>query len=283
MVDATQIERSLGRGGTTIGDVFKVSVPRTDVRVTLDGFEIVPFMGLTSWAAFRRGPHGVTVMGDIVVLEDEINGAVSAAIDGAVYVTALHNHFVREQPRLMFMHIEATADEVTLARGVRRILDAIETVRQAHPRPRSTGKVSSTLSADRIEAIVAVKGDFQDGVLKFTLGRPDVPIVCTRCGNLDINTAMGYNTWAAFQGTDDHAGLCGDFTMLESEVHRVIGVLRTGTIEVIAVHNHMFFEEPRTIFLHYWGVGRAEDLARTFRRALDEQQRREHDQACHPS
>ncbi len=283
MVDATQIERSLGRSGTMIGDVFKVSVPRTDVKVTLDGFEIVPFMGLTSWAAFRRGPHGVTVMGDIVALEDEINGAVSAAIDGALYVTALHNHFVREQPRVMFIHIEATADEATLARGVRRVLDGIEAVRLVNPLPRSSGKVSSALSVDGIEAIVAANGEFRDGVLKFTLGRPDVPLVCTRCGNLDINAAMGYNTWAAFQGTDDHAAACGDFTMLEPEVHRVIGVLRAGTIEVIAVHNHMFFEEPRTIFLHYWGVGRAEDLARTFRRALSEQQRSKPDQACHPS
>ncbi len=272
MLDTQAIESITGLKGQTTGDVLKLSVPRKEVRVTLEGFEIVPFMGLTSWVALREGPHHTTLMGDIVVLEDEIRGAMSAAIQSGLYVTALHNHFVREQPRAMFMHIEGTLDEMALANGARKILDAIENVRDAHPVEPAAKEVHSQLDTGALEPIVGHKGEFKDGVFKFTLGRPTVPLVCTRCGNLDIDAAMGYNTWAAFQGTQERAAVCGDFAMLENEVHLVIRELHAGNIDVVAVHNHMFFEDPRIIFLHYWGIGRASDLASTFKRALDQQQ-----------
>src|SRR6266516_1955460 len=125
MLNIQAIESRTGLKGQTTGDVLKLSVPRKEVRVSLDGFEIIPFMGLTSWVAFRQGPHHVTLMGDIVVLEDEIKGAMAAAIQSGLYVTALHNHFVREQPRVMFMHIEGTEDEATLAAGTQKIFAAI--------------------------------------------------------------------------------------------------------------------------------------------------------------
>src|SRR5438552_12147378 len=126
MLNTRVIESTTGIKGQTAGDVLKLSVPRKEVRVSLDGFEIVPFMGLTSWIAFRQGPHHVTLMGDIVVLEDEIHGAMAAAIHSDLYVTALHNHFVREQPRVMFMHVEGTADEAALAKGAQQIFAAIK-------------------------------------------------------------------------------------------------------------------------------------------------------------
>src|SRR6266700_8245565 len=116
MLNIQAIESITGLKGQTTGDVLKLSVPRNEARVTLDGFEIIPFMGLTSWVAFRQGPHHVTLMGDIVLLEDEIGAAVSAAIESGLYVTALHNHFVRDQPPVLFMHVEATFDEPTLGR-----------------------------------------------------------------------------------------------------------------------------------------------------------------------
>jgi hypothetical protein len=271
MLDQQTLEAIIGIGGTVIGDVLKISAPRNDLRVTVDGFEIIPFMGLTSWGAFRKGPQQTTVMGDIVLLEDEVGAAVSAAIEAGLYVTALHNHFVREQPSVRFMHIEATADEATLGRGVRSILQAIGAVRHAHPVAPALKEVASDLDSKRLEEIVGATGDLKDGVFKFTLGRPDVPVKCSRCGGLEINSAMGYNTWAAFQGTRERAAVCGDFAMLELEVAPIIRELRAGGIEVVAVHNHMFFEEPRIVFLHYWGVGKAAELAAVFRRALDTQ------------
>src|SRR6266487_994434 len=272
MVLNTQvIQSTTGIKGQTTGDVFKLSVPRKEVRVSLDGFEIVPFMGLTSWVAFRQGPHHVTLMGDIVVLEDEIHDAMAAAIQSDLYVTALHNHFVREQPRVMFMHIEGTADEAALAMGTQKIFAAIRGVRQQRPVEPAAGNVNSSLDTERLAKIVEHRGEGKDGVFKFVLGRPTVPVVCTRCGELDIDAAMGYNTWAAFQGTVAPAAVCGDFAMLENEVHLVIRELQAGNIAVVAVHNHMFFEEPRTIFLHYWGIGPAHELAQTFQRALGTQ------------
>src|SRR5712691_12447130 len=129
MLNIQAIESTMGLKGQTMGDVLKLSVPRKEVRVTLDGFEIIPFMGLTSWVAFRQGSHHATLMGDIVVLEDEIEAAMAAAIQAGLYVTALHNHFVRARPRVMFMHVEGTADETALATGAHKVLDAIKSVR----------------------------------------------------------------------------------------------------------------------------------------------------------
>lgn len=271
MLNTQAIESTIGLKGQAIGDVLKFSVPRKDVRVSLDGFEIIPFMGLTSWVAFRQGPHHATLMGDIVVLEDEIESAMNAAIKADLYVTALHNHFVREQPRAMFMHIEGTADGSALASGAHAIFDAIKKVRQKRLIEPAAEKVSSRLKTERLEQIVGNKGEEKDGVFKFVLGRPDVPLVCTRCGDLGIDAAMGYNTWAAFQGTGERAAVCGDFAMLEEEVRSVIRQLQAGNIQVVAVHNHMFFEDPRIVFLHYWGIAGAEELAKTFKRALDTQ------------
>ena len=272
MLDTQAIESTTGLKGQTTGDVLKLSVPRKEVRVTLDGFEIIPFMGLTSWIAFRQGPHHATLMGDIVVLEDEIEAAMAAAIQADLYVTALHNHFVREQPRVMFMHVEGTADETALATGAHKILDAIKSVRQERPVQPAAEKVNSHLDTQRLEAIVGHKGEGKDGVFKFVLERPNVPLICARCGDLGIDATMGYNTWAAFQGTSERAAVCGDFAMLENEVHVIIRELQAGKIDVVAVHNHMFFEEPRVIFLHYWGIGDVHELAKTFKRALDTQQ-----------
>lgn len=153
MLDQMTIETIVGFGGTMIDDVLKISAPRKDVKVTVDGFEIIPFMGLTSWAAFRKGSQQVTVMGDIVLMEDEIGGAVSSAVESGLYVTALHNHFIREQPSVMFMHIEATADEATLGRGVRAIFESIKTVRQAHPVAPAVEEVLSGLDIKALEEI----------------------------------------------------------------------------------------------------------------------------------
>jgi len=280
MVDQTTLETLVGVTGTMLDDVFKISVPRKDLQVIVDGFPIIPFMGLTSWVAFRKGPLHATLMGDIVLLEDEVAGATAAAVDSALYVTGLHNHFIREQPSVLFMHIEATADEAALGRGVRAIFDAIAAVRRARPIAPAVKEVQSDLDTTGLEAIVGAKGESKDGVFKLTLGRPDVPVRCTRCGGLEINSAMGYNTWAAFQGTPDRAAVCGDFAMLELEVAPVIRELRAGGIEVVAVHNHMFFEDPRVIFLHYWGIGKAGTLATVFKRALDTQQKAPAGKSC---
>ncbi len=283
MLDSKALEEAAGLTGTMFDDVLKLSVPRKDLRVAVDGFEIIPFMGLTSWVSFRKGAQHTTLMGDIVLLEDEISAAISSAVESGLYVTALHNHFIREQPSVLFMHVEATSDEATLGLGVRKVFDSVGAVRRAHPVARAVREAHSNLDTGRLEEIVGAKGEQKDGVFKFTLGRADVPVKCTRCGDLEINSTMGYNTWAAFQGTEERAAVCGDFAMLELEVAPVIRALRVGGIEVVAVHNHMFFENPRIIFLHYWSIGKAGDLAKVFRSALDTQKQAPASKTCHSS
>src|SRR5712691_12855487 len=154
MLDSKTLEESAGLTGTLFDDVLKLSVPRKDLRVTVDGFEIVPFMGLTSWVSFRKGSQHTTLMGDIVLLEDEISAALSAAIESGLYVTALHNHFIREQPSVLFMHVEATSDETTLGAGVRRVFDAVKSARQPHPVAPALNEVKSDLDTARLEGIV---------------------------------------------------------------------------------------------------------------------------------
>jgi uncharacterized protein DUF1259 len=159
MLDLKTIETIIGIGGTLFEDVLKISVPRSDLKVSVDGFEIIPFMGLTSWIAFRKGPHGTTVMGDIVLSEDEIGAAISSAIESGLYVTALHNHFIRQQPSVLFMHVEGTADEATLARGARSIFDAIKAVRLNQPVVPALKEVASDLDTNSLEGLVGTKGE----------------------------------------------------------------------------------------------------------------------------
>jgi hypothetical protein len=169
------------------------------------------------------------------------------------------------------MRVEGTGDDAALARGVRSVFDAIKVVRQSQPVAPAVEEGPCVLDTQTLERIVGAKGELKQGVFKFTLGRPDVPVRCARCGGLEINAEMGYNTWAAFQGTQARAAICGDFAMLEQEVAPIIGALRRKEVEVVAVHNHMFFEDPRIIFLHYWGVSSAEELGEAFREALEVQ------------
>jgi Domain of Unknown Function (DUF1259) len=172
-------------------------------------------------------------MGDIVLLEDEVGVAVSTAIEAGLYVTALHNHFIRlAAVRAFHLHVEATSDDAILGRAVRQIVDSIKAVRLAHPVAPAVKEVPSRLDTAQLEEIVEAKGELKDGVFKFTLGRPDVPVKCSRCGGLEINTTMGYNTWASFQGTQERAAVCGDFAMLELEVVPVIPNFALGTLRL---------------------------------------------------
>jgi len=245
--------------------VFKVSAPRSDLSVTVAGVHLTPPMGLTSWAAFKQVGRHTTVMGDLVLLEDQVNPVMSAALDNGLEVTALHNHFFWDTPKVMFMHIGGVGDESTLASAVGKVFAKI--------RDTSGGKGESphtdldpakpSLDPAKIEAILHEKGELNAGVYKVGVGR------ATQVHSADMGNAMGVNTWAAFVGSDDQAVVDGDFAMLESEVQGVLKALRGAGINIVAIHQHMTGETPRIIFLHYWGVGPTELLARGLRTALD--------------
>jgi hypothetical protein len=266
-LDTARIEDLAGAKGTLDAKegVFKVSVPRADLSVTTAGVRMTPPLGLTSWAAFTRTGEHTMVMGDTVMLEDQVNPVMSVALENGLEVTALHNHFFWDSPKVMFMHIGGMGDEAALATAVGKVFAKIKetsggkgSVPQADIDPAKT-----TLDPAKIEAVLGLKGQLSAGVYKLTVGRT-VAMHGHKVGN-----AMGVNTWAAFAGSDAQAVVDGDFAVLETELQGVLKALRAGGIYVVAIHQHMTMEEPRMMFLHYWGVGPTTDLARTLRSALD--------------
>ena len=253
-------------------DVHRVSFPRSDLKVTIEGRPAHPFMGFGSWAAFTPGHGGTMVMGDIVLLEDEVSPAMSAALDNGLEVTALHNHFFYESPRVMYMHIGGSGDADKLASAVKKVIDAQRAVRTASAEPAkafagSPVPTENKITAAPIDEILATKGEMNNGMYKATIGRTG------KHHGAKIGKQMGLNTWAAFAGTDDMASVDGDFAMTEDELQGVLKALRKGGIHIVAIHNHMTHEEPQYVFLHYWGKGKPADLARTLRTALDTQKR----------
>src|SRR5262252_6543631 len=272
-IDPAAVAAATGGKPETSDKVVKVSFPRSDVSVSVDGWNgVPPFMGLTSWAAFTPGEkEGVEAMamGDLVLFEDEVNSAMSAALDNGIEVTALHNHFFYDKPHVFFMHIGGEGPVDKLGRGVKATLDAVKAVRQKSPQPREgfgaqALEVPSKIDGTKLDAIFGVKGATKDGMYKAVMGRTTT----AACG-CSIGKAMGVNTWAAFAGSDDNAAVDGDFAVAETELQPVLKALRHGGINIVAIHHHMTDEKPKILFLHYWGRGKASDLAKTLKQAID--------------
>lgn len=267
-----QIDQITGVTGTYTAaeDVHRVSFPRTDVKVVVDRWPMHPFMGLTSWAAFTSAGADAMVMGDLVLFEDEVNPVMSAALDNGLEVTALHNHFFFDAPKVMFMHIGGHGKVDRLASAVRAALDKVKQIRGASPTPASqfpgsAVPATSSITPGTIEGILGVKGQTNSGMYKLAIGRK------ARMHGREIDNQMGVNTWAAFAGSDDNAFVDGDFAMHESELQNVLKTLRKAGINIVAIHNHMTHEEPQYVFLHYWGKGSTAALARGLKAALDTQ------------
>ncbi len=271
-LDATRVGAATGGKPETADNVVKVSFARDDVRIDVDGLnKMPPFLGLTSWAGFvpaEKAGVEAMVMGDLVLFEDEVNAAMSAALDNGLEVTALHNHFFFDKPHVLFMHIGGEGTVEQLGKGVKSALDAAHAVRQKTPKPAvafgAPPPSPSKIDAAKLDAIFGSKGATKDGMYKGVFGRKTQ----AECG-CTIGKAMGVNTWAAFAGTDDNAVVDGDFAMTDNELQSVLKALRAGGINIVAIHSHMTNDSPRILFLHYWGRGRAADLATVVKRALD--------------
>lgn len=266
-LDIAKIEQALGVKGVTKDGEYKVTVPQNDLNVVVDGFKIIPPMGLGSWAAFTSAPEGAMVMGDIVVTESDLKPVQQEVIRQGLTVTAIHNHFLRDDPHVMYMHIGGMGSEEKLAQAVKAVLEKVKEVRGMNPADGSKDPVEFSLDTARLNNILGSSGEMARGVYKHTIGRPDVDL---KDHNAEVTSFLGFNTWASWQGTPEKAAVAGDFAMLEDEVAPVIKALVENGIEVVAVHNHMVHEEPRIFFLHYWGVGPAEQLAKGLKAALDQ-------------
>jgi hypothetical protein len=247
--------------------VYKVTFPRNDVKVVVDGWTMPPFMGLGTWAAFTESKAGAMVMGDTVLFEDEVNPVISAALDNGLNVTALHNHFFFDHPKVYFMHIEGEGTVDRLATAVRKLYDKIKEVRAASLQPKdSFGPQSlpekNSISAEPLNAIFGMNSEVNNGMVKFTIGRP------AEMHGINIDKEMGVNTWIAFAGVDDNAVVDGDFAVSEDELQSCLKALRVAGINIVAIHSHMTHEKPRILFFHYWGRGAAKDLAQAIKGAL---------------
>jgi hypothetical protein len=247
--------------------VYKVTFPRSEVKVVVDGWTMPPFMGLGTWAAFTPTKDGAMVMGDTVLFEDEVNAAMSAALDNGLNVTALHNHFFFDHPKVSFMHIEGEGAVDKLAGAIRKVYDAEKQIRAASPNPKDSFGAAllpekSSITAAPLNEIFGGQGESKEGMVKFTFGRP-----ATMHG-AKIDKDMGVNTWAAFAGSDDNAVVDGDFAVTEDELQPTARSLLKEKINIVAIHQHMTHEQPRMMFFHYWGRGRAKDLAQAIKGAF---------------
>lgn len=267
-LDIKVIRRIVGIEGEVKDGAYKVSVPQNDLGVTVDEFRIIPPMGTSTWVAFTPSRDGAVLMGDVVVTEEEVAPVQRALIEHGLTITALHKHFVRENPRVMYMHIGGEGPEEKLAAGIRAVLDVVAGLRGQDPAAAHADLVPNTLDTARLAGILGHAGEMSRGVYKITISRPDVSVSTRR---VPVVSFTGFNTWAAFQGTPEEAAVAGDFAMLEEEVGAVVESLVGRGIEIVSLHNHMVHEEPRVVFLHYWGRGAAEDLARAIRAALETQ------------
>src|SRR5438445_8760796 len=269
-LDAGRIGQAAATQTTTAPDgVVRIAWARTDVSVTVDGMPLKPFAGLGSWAAFTAAPHGAMVMGDTVVFQDEVDAAMDAAFAGNLEVTGLHNHFFYDEPKVYFMHIGGQGEPEKLAAAVKGVWDAVKKVRSEHAAPAKqfsgdTPKAGK-IDGEAIEKILDQKSESQDGVVKVTIGREGT------MHKVKVGGSMGLTTWAAFSGSDDLAAVDGDFIMTASEVQPVLRALRKADIHVVALHNHMAGEQPAFFFTHFWGKGKAADLATGLKAALDVQ------------
>lgn len=264
-----QIEKLTGRSGTLdqAEKVFKVTDPRKGLKVKATGVTITPPLGLTSWAAFKDLGNQTMVMGDLVLTQGQVDQVMDAALENGLEVTALHNHFLWEEPRIMFMHIGGMGDQEKLASAVGKLFSKIqETAKNPAPPIRADIHPSKTkLNTKRIEELLGHSGEMNNGVFKMTIGRT------TKMHGHEVGKAMGVNTWAAFAGTDQEAVVDGDFAMRGPEVQSVLQALRRSGISIVALHNHMIADRPQIFFLHYWAIGPAERLAKGLRSALDAQ------------
>jgi hypothetical protein len=264
---------TLGKSGDFKDGVLRVNVPRNDLEVSIRGRSAPTPLGFGGWVAFTKGDHGAEVMmGDLVLTEDEVNPVMSALLDHGLEVTALHNHFFWEEPRIFYLHVHGTGPAAEIARQLRPAIariDAAVAERGATRRPPAATTQSGAgadLDTAALARIVGQEGQQSGAVYKITIGRPDLDL---REHGAAINARMGLNSWAAFVGSDGDAMVAGDVAMLGHEVTPVLQSLRSNGIDVVAIHHHMIGTEPDVIFLHYYGAGPADRLAAAVRAAID--------------
>lgn len=264
--DYQDVLKSLDRRGDFKAGVLKVNIPRSDLKMTVQGVPTPTPFGFGGWIALTKAADGTDVMmGDLVLLREEVNPAMSALLDNEIDVTALHNHFFWDEPHVYYMHVHGMGKAADLAHRVKPALDLIGHVTAPTLVPFSSS--GTALDTAKLAKIAGHEGEQTGAVYKITVGRDDLGM---KEHGAVINARMGLSTWATFTGTQEDAVIAGDVAMLETEVTPVLKALRKNGLDVVAIHHHMTGDRPVVIFLHYWGRGPADKLATGFRAGLDE-------------
>jgi hypothetical protein len=267
--DYQQVLKIVAKQGDYKANVLKVNIPRNDLHMKIAGYSVPTPFGFGGWFAMTKGEGGEdVVMGDLVLTQEEVNPVMSALLDHGLEVTALHNHFFWDEPRVFFMHIHGHGKALELANQLKPAIDLISQSKSAGAgQNASAAAKQGALDTDHIAMIVGHAGEQNGPVYKITIGRDDLDV---KEMGATINARMGLNTWAAFAGSNDDAAVAGDIAMLESEVQPTLKALRAHGLDVVAIHHHMINSRPTIIFLHYWGRGPVDRLAGGFKAALDE-------------
>jgi hypothetical protein len=270
--EITAIETAIGKKGRYVEaeSVYTVPLPRNDLKVSIKGETVPISFGFGGWISIKKTLDGksAVLMSDTVLLQEEVNPLISAAHANNLEISAIHNHFFYEEPRIFYMHLHGMGEVAALAKNYAaaikntKLLPANQTTL---PAPTKTAKEIFELAA--LDKIVGATGAAGGTTYKYTIGRADRTITAM---GAEMTANMGLNSWAAFAGTNESAHIAGDIAMLETEVNAVIRALRNHNLEVVALHHHMLGDAPRIIFLHYYGRGEAAKLAAGFRAALNE-------------
>jgi hypothetical protein len=262
-----QVLTTLDKQGDFKANVLKVNIPRNDLSVTVAKVRTPTPFGFGGWVSLTKGTGMDVMMGDLVLTQEEVNPVMSALLDNGLAVTALHNHFFWDEPRIFYMHVHGHGTPADLARKLKPAIDLIGKTSPRPPGAPAASPAAAKVDTAKIAQIAGVQGEQTGDVYKITVGRDDLKI--TEMG-APINARMGLNTWAAFVGTNENAAIAGDVAMLANEVTPVLKALRKNGLDVVAIHHHMTETQPTIFFLHYWGTGSAEKLATGFRAALAE-------------
>ena len=270
--EMTAIETALGKKGRYVEaeSVYTVPLPRNDLTVTVKGEAVPISFGFGGWVSIKKTMDGksAVLMSDTVLLEEEVNPLISAAHASGLEISAIHNHFFYEQPRIFYMHLHGMGDVATLAKSYAATIKNNKLFPANQPTVSApTSRAKEIFDLPALDKIVGKTGAVNGTTYKYTIGRGDQTITAM---GAEMTANIGLNSWASFAGSADAAHIAGDIAMLEGEVNPVIRALRQNNLEVVALHHHMLFESPRIIFLHYYGRGRAETLAGGFRAGLNE-------------
>jgi hypothetical protein len=259
-----QVAQALGKAGSASGSVYRVGLPRTDIKATLDGIELKPGFALGSWLAFEKMGAEAMVMGDLVLTEEEVNPVMTKLLAGGLQVTALHNHLLRNRPFTMYMHVFGQGDPVKLASALHAALAESKT--PMGPGTASAGAPPAVdLDTAALDQLLGAKGTNNGGIYQFTIPRAE-PI---KDAGMTVPAAMGSANAINFQPTGGgKAAITGDFVLTDKEVAPVMKALRENGIEVTAVHNHMLDEQPRLFFMHFWANDDAKKLGQGLKAAL---------------